>query len=130
MSNAAAHAHAFYRQVAKDRKVWTVRDEGGYPAPKTRTGVRAQPFWSSLSRVKKIIATVPAYAGFTPEEFSWEEFRDRWLVEIKNDKQLVGVNWSGAHASGYDIDSDFVQRAVEFQIKKIEEPNSERFASP
>ncbi len=124
MSNASVQPHAFYRQVAKEKRVWTVRDDGGYPAPKTRTGVRAQPFWSSLSRVKKIISTVPAYAGFRPEEFTWDEFRDRWLAGIRRDKQLVGVNWSGPYASGYDLDADFVQRAIEIQIEIQNEEGS------
>ncbi len=29
----ASQAAAFYREVARTRKVWTVRDAGGYPAP-------------------------------------------------------------------------------------------------
>ena len=117
MSIAAAHAHAFYKQVAKERKVWTIRDEGGFPAPKNRDGVRAQPFWSSLSRVEKIIKNVPAYNDFEPYELNWESFRDRWLPGLKKDGLLVGVNWSGNKAMGYELDSDWVEEAVEIQIK-------------
>jgi hypothetical protein len=46
MSAAASQAAAFYREVAKMRVVWTIKDAGGFPAPQTSEG-RAQPFWSS-----------------------------------------------------------------------------------
>ena len=37
MSNAAVQATAFYRDVARTRKVWTVRDAGGYQLRRTLT---------------------------------------------------------------------------------------------
>jgi hypothetical protein len=117
MSNAASHAHAFYRQVAQEKKVWTVKDAGGFPAPMNSEGKRAQPFWSSLSRVERIKKNVPAYAGFDPYEITWEAFRDRWLPGLKKDGILIGVNWSGDRAKGYDIDTDFVREAIEIQLK-------------
>ena len=103
MSQAASQYAAFWRDVKKNRRVWTVKDGGGFPAPKTRTGQRAMPFWSTLSRVQRIVRTVPAYAGFIPHEISWEEFRDYWLKELVADGYLVGVNWSGPRAIGYDM---------------------------
>ena len=33
MSVAAAHAAAFYREVAETGRVWTIRDKAGYPGP-------------------------------------------------------------------------------------------------
>ncbi len=63
MSQAAAQAQAFYREVAKTGKLWTVRDQRGFPQPMTNDGYRAQPFWSSLSRVQRIVKNVPAYAA-------------------------------------------------------------------
>jgi hypothetical protein len=61
------------------------------------------PFWSTLSRGKRIIKNVPAYGGFIPHEMSWEELRDQWLPQLEDDGMLVGVNWSGRHAVGYDV---------------------------
>ena len=119
MSNAASHAHAFYLQVAKERRVWTVRDEGGFPAPKNSEGMRAQPFWSSLSRVERVRKNVSAYAGLQPYEISWESFRDRWLPGLKKDGILIGVNWSRDQARGFDLDPDSVREAIEFQIEKL-----------
>lgn len=117
MSNAAAYAHAFYRQVAQEKKVWTVKDTEGFPAPLNSEGRRAQPFWSSLSRVERIKKQVPAYAAFQPHEISWEAFRDRWLPGLKRDGILIGVNWSGDRAKGYDVDPDFVREAIESHLK-------------
>jgi hypothetical protein len=116
MSQAASQAAAFYREVAKSRKVWTIRDAGGYPAPKGTSGQRAQPFWSSMSRVEKIIGTVPAYAGFTPHEIPWEKFCSNWVPGLSRDGLLVGVNWSGKRALGYDLEPSQVERNVTAQI--------------
>jgi hypothetical protein len=104
MSQAGSQYAAFWRDVASHRRVWTLEDEEGYPAPKTSSGKRAMPFWSTLSRIQRIIRTVPAYHGFTPVEMPWEEFRDKWLAEFVEDDLLVGVNWSGPRAVGYDIE--------------------------
>jgi hypothetical protein len=116
MNHSASQASAFYREVAETRKIWTIRDEGGFPAPMNSEGKRSQPFWSSRSRVEKIIQTVPAYAGFRPHELSWVEFQSRWVPDLKRDEILVGVNWSGPGALGYDIEPDAVQRNVEHHI--------------
>jgi hypothetical protein len=64
VSQSASQASAFYLDVARSGAIWTLRDAGGYPAPKNRNGVRAQPFWSSRSRAETIVATIPAYTGF------------------------------------------------------------------
>jgi len=117
MSNAASQAAAFYRDVAAARRVWTVRDAGGYPAPETNSGRRVQPFWSSRSRVGRIIASVPAYRGFEPEEIPWADFRDHWLPRLRKERLLVGVNWSGSSVTGYDLEPDWVQHAVELEIE-------------
>ena len=103
MSVAAAQADAFYREFLTGGAVFTVRDEGGYPAPMTRSGVRAQPFWSKKSRAQKIIDTVPAYAPFEIEEISALEFREEWLADLAKKGLAVGLNWSGKRAVGYDL---------------------------
>lgn len=113
MSQAASQAWAFYRDVAHMRKVWTVRDSSGYPAPVVSGGRRAQPFWSTRSRAEKIIKTVPAYATFTPEE----TFSTKWVPGLARDGLLVGVNWSGKRAAGYDMEPEELRRNVEAVIE-------------
>ena len=117
MSQAASQAWAFYREVARERVLWTLRDEGGFPAPENSEGIRAWPFWSSRSRVERIIKNVPAYSGFEPVNFSWETFRDEIAPDLERDKLHVGVNWSGKRAVGYDIEPASVVQSVEALIE-------------
>jgi Protein of unknown function (DUF2750) len=119
MTQAASQAWAFYREVAATRIVWTVRDANGFPAPLTSGGRRAQPFWSSRSRVERIIRSIVAYAGFEPYEVSWEDFCSRWAPGLAKDGYLVGVNWSGKRAVGYDIEPE---RVVQHVQSLTEEP--------
>jgi hypothetical protein len=117
MSQAGSQAWAFYREVAESRTVWTVRDEGGFPAPLNGEGKRAMPFWSSFSRVQRIIKTVPAYSGFEPVEISWVEFCEKWIPGLVEVGLLVGVNWSGKRATGYDLEPALLKRNVESVIE-------------
>jgi uncharacterized DUF497 family protein len=96
--------------------VWTIRDDNGFPAPFNSDKVRAQPFWSSRSRVERIIESVPAYSGFVPHSIPWDEFVARWVPGLTKDGILTGVNWSGSRAVGYDIEPIALQRNVEAQI--------------
>jgi hypothetical protein len=104
VSQSASQAAAFYREVALAGAVWTIRDAGGFPAPKDSEGRRAQPFWSSRSRAEKVVATVAAYSSFSIVEIAWTEFSERWIPGLARDGILVGVNWSGARATGYDVE--------------------------
>jgi hypothetical protein len=62
--------------------------------------------------VKRIISTVPAYAGFEPDEITWDEFLSAWVPGLTGDGILVGVNWSGKRAAGYDVEPEQVARNV------------------
>ena len=119
MTLAAAHWVAFAREVAKARKVWTIRDDKGFPAPRTESRKRSQPFWSSCSGAEKII-TVAAYSGFRTVEIPWEKFRDEWVKGLNADGILVGVIWSGKKASGYDIEPGDVLGRVNQEIRNPE----------
>jgi hypothetical protein len=119
VSIAAAHWAAFAREIARSGRVWTIRDSGGYPAPRTREGKRSQPFWSSIGRARRIIERVPAYRGFQPEEVSWEELRDSWLPGLERDGLLVGVNWSGSSAKGHDVTPSEVRARVEYELGRL-----------
>lgn len=111
MSQAGSQAWAFYREVARTRVVWTICDDVGFPAPMTSSGKRVQPFWSSRSRAERIIKTVSAYTGFEPYEGSWDDFCREWAMEFADADLLVGVNWSGKRAIGFDLEP---QRLVDF----------------
>jgi hypothetical protein len=108
MRISAFHADAFYREAGADGSVWTVEDDSGVPAPIGTDGRRAMPFWSRRSRVERVIATVPAYAHFRPREVSREAFVERWSPGLAGDGLLVGLNWSGERATGFDFTPDGV----------------------
>lgn len=103
MSTSAAQESAFYKEVLENNTVFTIRDKDGYPAPYSNPNEeRAMPFWSLQSRAEKIIASVPAYTDFEPVEISLQEFKEKWLPGLEKDQLLVGINWSGDTAHGYD----------------------------
>lgn len=113
MTIASAQAAAFYREVAERASVWTIRDGGGFPQPLGSDRVRVQPFWSLRSRAERVVNTVPAYAGFDIVEITWLEFEARWVPGLTRDGVLVGVNWSGPRATGYDVPPEDVVKYVE-----------------
>jgi hypothetical protein len=71
------------------------------------------PFWSSHSRAERIIATVSAYSGFVTEEIDWASFTSKWAPDLERDGCLIGINWSGANATGYDLPASHVIGNVE-----------------
>lgn len=103
MSISAAHASAFFAEVIEHGEVFTVEDEGGVPAPRNRSGLRAMPFWSRESRARRVIETVPAYSAFVPVRLTLSEFRELWIPDLSSNGMQIGVNWSGEGATGYDL---------------------------
>jgi hypothetical protein len=104
MSVAAAQSAAFFKEIIAESAVWTIRDEGGFPAPMNGEKRRVQPFWSKEKRAKRIIETVPAYSGFVTHRLSLSDFKAAWLPGLSRDGLLVGLNWSGKRAVGYDFE--------------------------
>ena len=115
MSVSAAHAKAFYQEVIAEAAVWTVRDSGGIPAPKNGEGRRSMPFWSKASRAGKIVAGVPAYSHFELQQIPIDEFIDRWLPGLAKDGLLIGLNWSGENAVGYDLEPELVLQRLKMK---------------
>lgn len=103
MTVSAAQADAFYAEALQAATVWTVRDANGIPAPENSSGQRSMPFWSKQSRAEKVIATVGPYADFETQSIPLSEWRERWLPGLSKDGLLVGLNWSGERATGYDL---------------------------
>jgi hypothetical protein len=103
MSLSAAHSAAFRREVPGEGRVWSVRDAAGHPAPPDATGRRAMPFWSKASRAQRVVGAVPAYRDFEVVAIPVGDWLDSWLPGLQRDGLLVGVNWAGARATGYDV---------------------------
>jgi len=98
-----AHRSAFRREVRRAGRVFSIRDEGGFPIARDADGTRAVPFWSKPSRARRVVEQVAAYRTFDVVEIDLDEWADRWLPRLKRDGLLVGVNWAGARATGYDM---------------------------
>ena len=117
LSQSASQANAFYREVNITNEVWTLKDLNGFPAPLNSEGKRVMPFWSSEKRVLKIIKTVVAYKEFSPVKIPLDIFFQKWLVGLKKDNFLAGVNWTGNRAIGYDIDPEALKANIEANNK-------------
>ena len=61
------------------------------------------PFWSTESRARRVIEGVEAYRSFEPVRLELEIFTGRWLAGLQTDGLIVGLNWSGERATGYDM---------------------------
>jgi hypothetical protein len=129
MGQSGAQATAFFRDVVANCTVWTVQDDGGCPAPKTSSGQRSMPFWSSLSRVQKIISTVPAYGAMKPRQISVDEWTREWLPDLKKAGLLIGINWSGVRAVGWDFEVDDVLARLEAADVSRDTPQDHERAS-
>jgi hypothetical protein len=103
MSLSAAHTAAFRREVPCEGRVWSIRDSRGFPAPRASDGTRALPFWSKQSRANRVVAAVDAYRTFDVVEVPVSDWLDSWLPGLRRDGLLVGVNWAGARATGFDL---------------------------
>lgn len=112
MSVSAAHGRAFYDECVREGCVWIVREVGGIPAPVNGSGRRAMPVWSLESRARAVVSRSPEYAGFEVQRIELDMFLGRWLPGIRKDALLVGLNWSGARATGYDVDPSEVERGI------------------
>jgi uncharacterized protein DUF2750 len=112
VTQSAAQADAFYREVLRDGSVWTIRDGGSFPAPVGDSGKRTVPFWSSRSRAQKITIDVDPYRDMEVVEIDIASWKERWLPGLERDGRLVGLNWSGERATGYDVEPADVLRSL------------------
>jgi hypothetical protein len=103
MSLSGAHRAAFRRDVSREGRVFSIRDRAGFPIARDADGTRALPFWSKQSRAEKVVAQVAAYRTFDVVEIDLDDWTGRWLPGLERDGLLVGVNWAGPRATGYDV---------------------------
>lgn len=106
--------------------MWTIKDSGGFPAPKNSDGKRSVPFWSQLDFVENIIQTIPSYGEFVPYELSLEEFMTKWVPGMTKDGLLVGLNWSGKMVTGFDYEPIVVKKNIELYMSKTKTENGDK----
>jgi hypothetical protein len=112
MSILALHYSNFFTEISRTSIVWAIRDAGGFPAPHSSGNRRAMPFWSSQSRAEKVVSTISAYEGFQVVAIPLDEFIERWVRGLIKDQFLVGINWAGSSATGYDIEPQDFERNI------------------
>jgi hypothetical protein len=104
MSLSGAHKAAFRREAPREGRVYSIRDRDGFPVPKDPDGNRALPFWSKSSRAQRVVGRVAAYRDFDVVEIGMDDWLDHWLPDLERDGLLVGLNWAGGRATGYDLE--------------------------
>lgn len=117
MRISSINSKAFFAEVAESQTVWSIRDENGIPAPKNSDGLRSMPFWSSERRALNCISQIPDYGGFEAFQIDLVDFVAKWLPGLTKDQILVGVNWVGERASGYDMRPDEVKPNLEAAVR-------------
>lgn len=103
MSLSGAHRAAFRREVTQTGQVYAIRDADGYPAPADAAGQRSVPFWSKPTRAQRVVGQVGAFQGFEVIEVAVDEWLSGWMSWLERDGLLIGVNWAGSRATGYDM---------------------------
>jgi Protein of unknown function (DUF2750) len=104
VSISAAQAGVFFEEAVAGGAVWSIADDEGHPAPPNADGRRSMPFWSKESRAERVVERVVAYRGFRVVRIDLEVWKLRWLPGLETDGLMVGVNWSGDFATGFDIE--------------------------
>ncbi|MBH2028864.1 MAG: DUF2750 domain-containing protein [Moraxellaceae bacterium] len=114
MSQSSAQLIQFFTEITKYGVVWTIKDDSGFPAPLGTDGRRTMPFWSSQTRAENIIRNVPAYHKFQSISIDLNKFQTSWLSGLRQDKLLVGTNWTGRTATGFDLEPEQVLKNIEY----------------
>ncbi|GHJ16034.1 MULTISPECIES: DUF2750 domain-containing protein [unclassified Micromonospora] len=70
-----------------------MRDAQGSPAPKTSSGTRAMPYWSSQAGAQR--AADVWGNDLRPVPISLEAWRKDELPELANEAYRIGLNWTG-----------------------------------
>lgn len=101
MSVAALQYDRFCGELVETRRAYTFTNDGELLVFPVR-GKEVVPFWSSRSRLERIVKAHAKYEKFQISEYSWEEFLS-WLSQLESEGIAVGANWSGPRLTGYDV---------------------------
>ncbi|MDN4502592.1 DUF2750 domain-containing protein [Alteromonadaceae bacterium BrNp21-10] len=115
MSQSVYEAQSFCKEAISNGKVWGIKDATGIPVPEGDGGIKTMPFWSSEANAQAFVSQAKNYVGFEIFEVALTIFVDKWLTGLATDEVLVGLNWSGEHALGADIEPENLKEAIEYQ---------------
>jgi hypothetical protein len=117
VSIAAAQATKFYEQVVAEGRLFTFTQNDEYLIYPIE-GKEVVPFWSSKTRLESIQAGHPKYQKYQISEVSLERFLKEDLQLLEGERLSVGVNWSGARLTGYDISAQDLRKNIEYWQSK------------
>lgn len=112
----ADHARAFYLEVAVSEEVYGLEyddREDGVPLWPLGEDRLARPFWSSPRRVREMLDGPLARKRLRIVAYTWHGFIEGIMPELEAEDILVGVNWHGRRAKGYNMPVHDVVAAVE-----------------
>jgi len=117
MSIAAPQYDKFREQVVADERAFTFTDRGELLVYPVRAG-ETVPFWSSRSRLETIQRRLPKYQQWQITEFTLQEFWRR-LDQLEREGIQVGVNWSGAKLTGYNVSVQSLKAALRHSVETL-----------
>ena len=122
--SASEQANAFCREVLASGEVFLIEHELRGPATwPLAASQHARPVWSSRRRIRAMLDGPLAGPGLVIAPHTWEEFRDVLLPGIAEAGLLVGLNWSGPRARGYNLDpADVVARVESYAESRDRQP--------
>jgi hypothetical protein len=119
MNSAAAQYDIFRKQVVTEESVFTFRDAGRLLVYRVDPDGDTIPFWSSRSRLETIQSRFPKYADWQTAELGLADFW-RMLDKLERDDVSVGVNWSGARLTGYNVKAADLRAGIAWWIDKLD----------
>ncbi|MEY2242161.1 DUF2750 domain-containing protein [Streptomyces sp. BF23-18] len=101
VSTSGAQAAAFFRDIARTRTVWWVRDDDGCPISVARSGHAAFPYWSSATRAQRAVQLWGPQ--FRAVSMPLDHWRSAALPDLAKEDLRIGINWSGERLTGWDF---------------------------
>ncbi|WP_406840945.1 DUF2750 domain-containing protein [Streptomyces sp. AHU1] len=101
MSVSGAQAAAFFRDVARTRTVWWVRNDEGCLVPVAASGHEAFPYWSTKARAQRAVELWGP--DFRAVSMPLDQWRNAALPDLDKEDLRVGINWSGPRLTGWDF---------------------------
>ena len=113
---------AFCRDVYKTKLLWTIEFEDGALLQWFEDdGSQVLPFWSSESRVTKVIKLLKDFDGGVPASIELDEFEADWVQDLVESNIRIGPNWAGENLSGTTFDANEMIRRIYQQGKQTSE---------
>lgn len=108
---------SFYKELRQFQSVWTLSSDDGVPLITNNEGQHAMPLWSSRDRANNVLKKEENFAGFNLLEIPWELFKNKWISDLKKNKQLVAFNWLGGDQPALEESPEELERIMQSKKK-------------